>query len=694
MSGPRIPAPRVLQGAIASLALGATLLGLALLAAPALAQIGGPEQIGTPDSVFAEQPRIPISYSTTYDRGATTTTWGQSLTWGLSRKRLSLSTNASSVATRNLKTNLGRNTSGQIGTQISMVLVPRWILSANGQFSSVVPHGTQQDALQRRNRLQLQTQYEVDPTSTLSLRALVSSEFRRDFDETERLRQDLVVASTDTLRLSRLDTSARTIARQDGASGQLQWKPAKWIQANVTGNWSRARPTTRIDSLFTATLLATGAPAQLRSTGTLEEPIAESRMESSLGITGAHGFSLGATLRAVESGHIYFDPGAGREHWSLNSRYGSLHVEHAPIPGLSYSLDGSISRASNEFATRRTSTNRTDGRSAVANIGWNRPGTSLSLMFNVQSSEVGQQVDRYGAPDPLRNGETIVRFLTASGSRRLSRRLKVDGVATASLFSSLYQNPKNDHDLARTFLSAGGGYSVSPQCSLTVHFSTNRSFNRYIDASNSGSNNVVSDYQMLAVMNVRASRDITIAQNYLLSASYRIADDPRQESTNTLVRNRRIDTTAADTLFSFAYARLTHSFLFQDLGPFLREVPGQDRRYVVSSERYSQTIEAAFGFTPATGISLLVSQKLGNTRDHQLATGSRTTQNRWNLTAGMDLDRELPGGAALHASVQHIGEYSERPSECDGANPPPSCFAFDPQRSDYWVAGVALQRNF
>jgi hypothetical protein len=205
---------------------------------------------------------------------------------------------------------------------------------------------------------------------------------------------------------------------------------------------------------------------------------------------------------------------------------------------------------------------------------------------------------------------------------------------------------------------------------------------------------VLSDYQMLAVMNVRASRDITIAQNYLLSASYRIADDPRQESTNTLVRNRRIDTTAADTLFSFAYARLTHSFLFQDLGPFLREAPGEERRYVVSTERYSQTIEAAFGLTPATGISFLVSQKLGNTRDHQLATGSRSTQNRWNLTAGMDLDRELPGGAALHASVQHIGEYTERPSDCSGANPPPSCLGFDPQRADYWVAGVALQRNF
>jgi len=303
-------------------------------------------------------------------------------------------------------------------------------------------------------------------------------------------------------------------------------------------------------------------------------------------------------------------------------------------------------------------------------------------------------VDRYDAPDPIRNGETIFRFLSANGSRRLSRRLKVDGVATASLYSSAYQNPKNDHDLARTFLSAGGAYSVSPQCSLTVHFSTNRSFNRYIDASNSGNNNVTSDYQMLAVMNVRASRDITIAQNYLLSASYRIADDPRQESNDTLVRNRRIDTTAADTLLPFAYLRLTHSFLFQDLGPFRSEAPGQDRRYVVSTERYAQGLEASFALAPLTGVLLSVSQKLGNTRDRQLATGGRTTQNRWNLTAGMEFDRMLPGGAALHGAVQHIGEYTERPPECDGPNPPPSCLGFDPQRSDYWVAGMTLQRNF
>ncbi len=695
MSVPRIPVPTLPRVAIALLALAAALLAPALLAERASAQTEGPPLIGTPDSVFTPQPRNPISYMTTYDRGATTATWGQTLTWGLSRKGLSLSTNASSQANRNLKTGLGRNTSGQINGQMSLLLASRWILSTIGQFSSVVPHGTQQDALQRRNRLQLSTQYEVSPTSTLSLRALVSSEFRRDFDETERTRQDSVVVSGDTLSLSRLLTSARTVARQDGASGQIQWRPAGRILANVTGSWSRARPTTQIDSSFAATLLASGAPTRLRSRGILEEPISDGRVESSLGITGARGFRAGVTLRTAQSGHIYFDPGAGgREHWSLSNRIGSLHVEQAPIPGLFYSLDGSISRALNEFANRRTSTNLAYSRTAGASIAWNRSDTVLSLMFNVQSSRLGRQVDRYGAPDPLRNGETIFRFLTANGSRRVSRRLRVDGVATASLYTSAYEDPKNDHDMARTFLSAGGGYSVSPQCSLTVHFSTNRSFDRFIDASQSGSNNVVSDYQMLAIMNVRASRNITVAQNYLLSASYRIADDPRQESTNTLVRNRRIDTTAADTLFPIAFVRLTHSFLFQDLGPFRHEAPGQDRRYVVSTERYSQSLEAAFALEPLTGIRFLVSQKLGNNRDHQLASGGRSTQNRWNLTAGMEFDRVLPGGAALRGAVQHIGEYTERPSECGGPNPPPFCIGFDPQSSDYWVAGLTLQRNF
>ncbi len=679
------------------------LLGLSALLAPAAsAQDQPPDLLGVPDSVFNPTQRIPFTYMTTYDRGNVVSSWTQTMSWGLSRKWLSISTDAGTDADRNLITSAGRGTSAQINGQVNALVAPRLVFSALGHYESTVPHGVGQGALQRRNRIQLRGQYEVDPNPTLMMRVVASTEFRRDFDQAQEARSDTLFLKErpDTLLLSRLDTSGRTTGRQDGASGQLQWKPTGKIEADLNGSVSRAKPEISIDSTFTGTFAGRDVVGNVSPPVTAHfEPLTDFRTQGNLGYSGPRALKVGASLRAAQSGHVYIDPDLkAPERWSLNDRNGALHVEQAPVPGLFYSIDGSLGRTFNEFATRISSTSFQHKKGAAATVTWNRTGTLLTATFNVLSVlEDGRRLGTLGSPglpDSIRNGTTVTRFLTGNGSRRLTSRLSVDGVATASLNSYSYWKPINDQDIARTFVSLGGGYTVSRQCSLTVHFSSNRGFNRFIDASNSGGNYVTNDYQMLAVLNLRATEQLSITQNYLLSASYRILDDPNQDDRNSLLRNRRIDTIAADTLFPFAFVRLTHNFLFQDAGPYIHEAPGQDRHYIVSSETYAQSLEATLGVKPLAGILFLVTQKLGNSRTHQLSTGARTVQNRWGLTGSMEFNQTLPGGAALQGAVRHIGEYTETPPECRGPNPPATCFGFDPQRSDYWVAGVSLQWSY
>ena len=47
------------------------------------------------------------------------------------------------------------------------------------------------------------------------------------------------------------------------------------------------------------------------------------------------------------------------------------------------------------------------------------------------------------------------------------------------------------------------------------------------------------------------------------------------------------------------------------------------------------------------------------------------------------VDRELPGDMSLHGSVQHIGEYTEKPSYLPSA-----------EVVDYWLAGATFTKSF
>jgi len=278
------------------------------------------------------------------------------------------------------------------------------------------------------------------------------------------------------------------------------------------------------------------------------------------------------------------------------------------------------------------------------------------------------------------NGTNVTRFLQATGAHRLSSKLSLDAVGTASLTTFQYVDSVLDQDNQRVYANGGGGYRVSDRCSTLVHFSVSRGHSVALDASRSANNNVQTTYQMDSSMKLGVTPRITISQLYLLNAVYQIYDFAAAESKNVLSRIRRIDTYVSDSLFTFATLQLNHNFLFRDFGTFSRPPGGADRLYRVFSHTYVQTVSATINVRPAYGMLLFATQSLSNTRVTQTET---TVNNRWNLSLGATVQRTIMGNGDLNGTVQHIEAYDERMLPTDPRN----------SQSD-WIVGVTLLKYF
>jgi hypothetical protein len=185
---------------------------------------------------------------------------------------------------------------------------------------------------------------------------------------------------------------------------------------------------------------------------------------------------------------------------------------------------------------------------------------------------------------------------------------------------------------------------------------------------------------MNSTMRLRLSDTFWLNQNYLLNAEYQIFDFT--EERNVLNRAKRIDTDLVDTLFSFAYLRLRHNFIFQDTGVYRRESEGSPRKYQVASEAYDQTLSATVGVAAAPGVRFLATQSLRNYRSHDVKSDKRTLRNYWTLTIGAELARSVGNGGEVLGSVRHIGAYDE-----GGIPNKPN------NEEAYWIAGVTFQKR-
>jgi len=628
-----------------------------------------------PDTLFRAPSMPGPDYLTVYDRDNTRSNWTQNLTYTRNSRRFAISANGN-ITTQELSGFENKSTFGQFSGRVSARLTRRWVVSMDGRHNMSATTDGSRDAESRRNRLQFRSQYTLNPTDGLTLVGAISSEFRRDHDLAERrtLKQAFTAPGVvDTLRVQR--DSSFTTGRQDGLLGSMDWRPKAWLSVNGTANVSRVRPTQfSLVRDFTNAQGGSGGGYVVGSPQRTNEPTDNAAYTSKISFTKFRGHTFDVNLSKSALDQSTFDKQLrGQERASFDRNSGSFRLQSVFRGKYSLIVDGTLVRSERVYALRTNYTSLVRTRQLSSTAGYSDANTRFSTSFSVGRNRSERQTTG--------NGTILDRMLSANGYRKVSGRLAVDATAAVSLQTAKYEDERSDQDVTRINLNAGGGYRVSAACSTTVHFSTTRSHGIFIDPSASSTNAVQSTYQMNATMRLQVSRTFWLNQNYLLSADYRVFDFT--EDQNFLNRVRRIDTDIIDTVFSFAYVRLTHNFIFRDQGTYSRDFGEASRQYRVAVETYDQTLAATVGIKVARGVRLSAMQSLLNQRNHYLADDSRTLRNRWNLTGGIEIERPVWNGALLSGAIRHIGSYDEQVLPNTPNN-----------EEAYWIAGITFQKQF
>ena len=635
-----------------------------------------------PDTVFVTKVRQPISYLTTYDRNVSRGEWFQSLTYNQTTNRVTFGVNAGLTSVQGIHGLENNGLSGDIQGNLNWRATRRWVWTLEGRFGGVSNQDNIASTNLRQNRLQLRTQYTVNPWKQLSATGIVFAEIEQDQSigaksvPRDTLRDSTFVPPHIFTSHTRGDSSYSSGLR-NGLNGSATWKPLDWMEARAAAIITRVSTTTNTTTRdFWATNPGDGATLQLTTNETSTAPNGNDQYETHLRITKIPKGSLEFVLRDRESNQSYYAlTRGGLEHLSITNRNGTFHLEQAPFRGAQFVLDGTLGHLLQEYTLQDNLTSQSNTQNISGVFVIYHPENRASLGFQFGKTRNDKQ-------KITPNGTVINRALNASGMHRMTNRLWLDANSSISLFSSIYDDKVSDQDNVKGFANIGAGYRVAAACSTTVHFSVNRAHTVAINENSSGGNNVQTTYQMDAALRLQATPTFLILQNYQINANYQIYD--YDEPRNTLGRIRRVDTILQDSLFSFASVKLIHNFFFQDRGAYVSFSPGESRIYSIAQQLYQQNLGATIGLTPAHGVVFYATQSLANARTYSYnPPAPSTTRNRWSLTFGANLDRDLSGNMTLHGTIQHIGEYTETPS------PRPS---LDPV--SYWVAGVTFTKDF
>jgi hypothetical protein len=629
------------------------------------------------DTVFEQSYHSGPTYQTVYDRDRLRTNWNQSLTYFRTSPRVAYSASGN-LTTQDFISTVNQLTFGNLGAHIDGRLTRKWILSLDGQFDMNSTSDQTRDAGRRDNQIQMRTQYNLTPVKGMNLLGAAYAEFQQNHDRStqEILTQaipEIDPNSVDTLRVQQ--DSSYTSALESGLTGSGTWLMKPWLDMTGTVTASRRRPSEwSLVRDFVNPLDGSGGGYVVENVQERDEPGDNLAYSTQLNFRAIPRTRMGFGFKGTSINQSRFDQEfRDLEKISIDRSSLTGHLDYGPFYRSMLTIDGSLSRAQSDFALRHSSNSFVTTVQVQSTLAYSQPGTQAGVTFLASKAQNEQQVSQ--------NGIVLNRMLLGNGSRRISRRLALDGLGSLNLQSSQYVDPRGDQDNLKSSATLGGGYLLAPACTTTVHFSVNRSRNVSIDARASSANNTQTAYQMNATMLFQPTPNFTIRQTYLLTAEYKIYD--YVETQNYLNRVRRIDTDFVDTMFTFAFLRLTHSFSYRDNGGYFRRPGESGRVYRIGLETYEQTLAVTQGIQFARGVRGVVTQSLLNQRNYDLATGRSDLRNRFSFNGGFDVSRTLSNGAQLIGAVRYIGGYDEKLTP-----------ATLPREEDYWIAGLTFQKEF
>src|SRR6267143_1965183 len=168
----------------------------------------------------------------------------------------------------------------------------------------------------RQNRLQVRTQYSLNPLPQISAVGILFSEFQEDQSLGARsipgfpklvIDNSVVPPDTTTYRSHSTRDSSFTSGRRDGVSGSIRWTPATTIEVkgNGSGTYLGSKTRTLIRDFY-ALNPGDGATLRQDSLGISKAPNGDRRFSSGVTFTGISRTSMNVSLDETDGDQEYY----------------------------------------------------------------------------------------------------------------------------------------------------------------------------------------------------------------------------------------------------------------------------------------------------------------------------------------------------------------------------------------------------
>jgi hypothetical protein len=265
-----------------------------------------------------------------------------------------------------------------------------------------------------------------------------------------------------------------------------------------------------------------------------------------------------------------------------------------------WSVSGNLSESSAQFLLQSDRDNfikNSDMKASAKVTPWR--GATVNLGGTVEETR-----SEYKNPDTGRDVHKSVSFKI---SQDLGPKADIDLTALSDIVSVFYddkqENPK-DRDRLNNRISMNFTYRPSSAIKTSLGGEYSDDETRYISAERSASNRTNRRYRLSGDYELTTFRNITVSQNYDISAVY--AFYQFTDENNTLVRNSNVRTQFRIPLTSRFDLSLNHNYQFQDQGKYSER--GGKGLYARSSEKETHIMGVVCRYSPLKSLNVVVRQ--------------------------------------------------------------------------------------
>jgi len=316
------------------------------------------------------------------------------------------------------------------------------------------------------------------------------------------------------------------------------------------------------------------------------------------------------------------------------------------LPDMDLTLGYDYSRNRSSYALDPGRDNEVTGRTVSASLNYTLAGVRLTSQFTSDA----KRNEYYNE----QTGDTYGKTLSVTATRDFGTRLKATLNGRTTLYSHHFDDVEEndqDRDLYDQEAMLKLDYRVGGSISAGLTLRVREDQLVYIRRTRTGDNKTAQTYLLQPFITKTLSRSMSLTQRYELSADYTFYTF--DEDRNFLIRNLGITTEFRWSGLSSLDVTLSHRYVSQDEGAYVRGADGV-ARYGKSSERDDHTLGVTVKYKLFDEIRIEASQDF--TVQQRWTVEDQERRLSWErhdarLTGKAAVDYELADGTTLKVSV-------------------------------------------